>query len=290
MVRGDTLMMTVLISIPFYLATACYVAAAAMSILFARGAPEELLTRAKRTAAAGNVLLVCVLASRWWYWGLLPLTGITDSLNLFLIFCTGIVLILQRNETMKPLLVFYLPALAILSLISASVAHQHLGESPKDLNSLFLTVHVGLVFFAFSLFFVASLTSMSYMFKARNLKSRTTTGLFQKLPSLEQLDRTLYVLIAVGYPTFVVTFILGFIWAWYDRELLGPRWFVSPKILNSFAIAVLYAVSFYTRRFRILRGPKWAYLVFYGFTGVFATYLILNLLDLAKGSFWGAPS
>lgn len=282
--------MAIVTSISFYLATAAYLAAAGLSLMFARGADDAVLNRAKRTAAAGNVLLAVVFVVRWSQWGLLPMTGFTDSLNLFVIFCTGIVLTVQRNPTMKPLLVYYLPALALLSLVSASVAHQHLGESPKALNSAFLSFHVGLVFFAFALFFVASLTSMGYMVKARHLKQRDMSRFQRLLPSLEQLDRTLYGLISVGYPVFVVTLALGFVWAWADRELLGPTWFLSPKIIISFVIVGLYALSFHTRRFGLLRGPKLAYLVFFGFMGVLIAYLALNWLEVAKVTFWGPTS
>lgn len=282
--------MSVLIAIPFYVAIAAYIAAAGLALVYLRSAREAVLNRAKRTAAIGNVLLAVVFVVRWAQWDLLPMTGITDSLNLFLIICTGIVLTVQRDQAMKPLLVYYLPALALLALVSAFVAHQNLGESPKALNSAFLTFHVGLVFLAFSLFFVASLTSMGYMFKARHLKTHAITGWASQLPSLELLDRTLYRLISVGYPVFVVTLVVGFIWAYFDRELLGPMWFVSPKIVISFVIALLYAVSFHTRRFGLLRGPKLAYLVFFGFTGVLIAYLALNLLEVGKINFWGAAS
>jgi ABC-type uncharacterized transport system permease subunit len=231
-----------------------------------------------------------VFLLRWAQWGLLPLTGVTDSMMLFVVLCTGIVLTVQRDDSMKPLLVFYLPALALLDIVSATVAHRYLDESPKDLNNLFLTVHVGLVFLAFALFFVASLTSMGYMFKARHLKRRDTTGLFQRLPSLEQLDRTLFRLISIGYPVFVLTLILGFVWAYVDRELLGPTWFVSPKIVLSFVVVTLYAVSFHTRRFGWLRGPKLAYLNFFGFSAVLIAYFLLNVLEVAKANFWGAAS
>ncbi len=282
--------MPILVAIPFYVATAAYIAAACLALLYLREPDSVVLDRAKRTAAVGNVLLALVFGMRWAQWGLLPLTGFTDSLNLFLILCTGIVLTVQRENAMKPLLVYYLPALSLLAILSACVAHKHLGESPKALNSAFLTFHVGLVFFAFALFFVASLTSMGYMSKASHLKRHNISGFYRQLPSLEQLDRTLYRLISVGYPMFVVTLILGFVWAYFDRELLGPAWFVSPKILISLVIVVLYAVSFHTRRFGLLRGPKLAYLVFFGFTGILIAYLGLNLFDAAKGSFWGPGS
>lgn len=274
-------------AIPFYAATVCYVAAGGLALAYVRRRDERELFFAKRLAAAGNLGLLAVFLYRWWSFRLVPFTGMVDSLNLFLVLCTGIILMLQRDEKMKPLLVFYLPALAAIALVNGAIAHRYLGESPMALNGLLLTIHVGLVFLAFALFYVASLTSLGYIVKARRLKSRMTTGFAApRLPSLERLDKTLFRLIGVGYPAFLVTAIFGLLWAWAERDLLGAYWFVSPKILLSLGMVALYAVSFHVRRFGSLRGPKLAYLIFFGFTFLLVTYLALGVLQLGKSTFW----
>lgn len=274
-------------AIPFYLATACYVTAAGLSLSYVWGANERVLFFAKRLAAVGNVGLLGVFLYRWWSFRLVPFTGMSDSLNLFLVLCTGIILMLQRNEKMKPLLVYYLPALAAIALVNAAIAPRYLGESPKELNGLLLTIHVGLVFLSFALFFVASLTSLGYVLKARRLKNHVSTGFVAtRFPSLERLDATLYRLISVGYPSFVATAVLGLIWAWLQRDHLGAYWFASSKILLSFGMVALYAVSFHVRRLGLLRGPKLAYLIFFGFTFLLVTYLALGVMQLEGYSFW----
>ena len=155
-------------AIPFYIATLCYVLAGVLSLAYVRGADERVLTHAKRLAAAGNVGILAVFLYRWWSFQLITFSGLGDSLNLFLVLCTGIILMLQRNEKLKPLLAYYLPALAVIALVNGVVSPRHLSEPPKELNELLTTIHVGLVFLAFALFFVASLTSLSYVVKARH--------------------------------------------------------------------------------------------------------------------------
>ncbi|MDK1021624.1 MAG: cytochrome c biogenesis protein CcsA [Candidatus Hydrogenedentes bacterium] len=278
-------------AIPFYLAMACYVVAAGLSLAYVRGSDERVLFFAKHLAAAANVGILLVFLYRWWSFRLVPLTGMVDSLNLFLVLSTGIILMIQRNEKMKPLLAFYLPALAIIAIVNAAVAPRYLGEPPTALKGLPLTIHVGLVFLAFALFFVASMTSLGYVIKARGLKSRVTTGFAAtRLPSLERLDNTLYRLIGVGYPAFLVTAALGLLWAWAERDLLGTYWFVAPKILLSLGMVALYAVSFHMRRFGLLRGPKLAYLVFFGFTFLLVTYLVLGVLKIEGYTFLEATT
>ena len=273
-------------AIPFYLATACYIAAAALALAYLQSSVERTLFFAKRLAAVGNIGLLIVFAYRWQEFRLVPLTGTGDSLNLFLVLCTGVMLLVQRDARMRPLLVYYLPALAVLAAVNGAVAPKHLGEAPVALNGLLLTVHVGLVFLSFALFLVASLTSLGYVVKARRLKSHTTTGFVAtKLPSLELLDRHLYRLIGAGYPAFVVTAVFGLLWAWAERDMLGTYWFVSPKILLSLGMVALYAFSFHVRRFGFLRGPKLAYVVFFGVMFLLVTYLAMGVLQLEGYTF-----
>jgi ABC-type transport system involved in cytochrome c biogenesis permease subunit len=277
-------------AIPFYLAVGSYLLAAGLALRFVRTPDESALVLAKRAAALGNTLLLAVFIYRWWKFAAVPFTGLGDSLSLFLVLCTGIMLLVQRRPGMRPLLVYYLPAVALIAVIAGLVAPKYLDAAPKELNGVLLTMHVGLVFLSFALFFVASLTSVAYAFKAHQLKRRATTGLSARLPALELLDQTLYRLIAAGYPSFIVTAVLGLGWAWGQRDLLGDYWFVSPKILLSYAMVALYAVSFHARQFGALRGPKLAYLVFVGFTFLLAVYLVTGIFHVGGASFWGAES
>lgn len=277
-------------AIAFYLAVAAYVAAAGTALRYVRTPDESALIVAKRAAAAGNVLLLAVFIYRWWQFQAIPFTGLGDSLNLFIVLCTGIMLLVQRRAGMRPLLVYYLPAVAVIAAIAALVAPRYLNQPPKELNGLLLTAHVGLVFLSFALFFVASLTSIAYVFKASRLKHRATTGLSARLPALEQLDQTLFRLIAAGYPSFIATALLGLGWAWGQRDLLGEYWFISDKILLSYGMVALYAVSFHARQFGSLRGPKLAYLVFVGFSFLLAVYLVTSIFQVGGAAFWGAES
>lgn len=274
----------------FYGTMACYIAAAVVSAIYWRSGDPRILRPAQSLVWAANACLVIVFIARWKQWGLVPMTGLADSLNVFLFLSTSIMLAVQLREACQSLLAFYLPPVAIIALINALFGYQYLQEAPRTLNGILLAVHVGLVFLALALFLVASMTSVAYAFQAQNLKRNRTTGLFQKLPSLEQLDKTLYGMISVGYPVFVVTVVVGLVWAWFDRELLGDTWWLSPKIFLAMFMALVFAASFHSRQIGWLRGPKLAYLVFVGFTFLMATYLILELMKLGDYNFWGAAA
>lgn len=274
--------------IVFYLATACYAGAAVCVGLYLAGAPSRVLTLAHRLAAGAAACLVVTFLLRWSAWRLLPLTTIADSLNLLALLSTILMLWVVRKDSAPTLACFYVPPLAAICLINATVAHDQLHLAPRELSGIPLTIHVGLAFLAFALFFLASMTSVAYIFQAHHLKNHHTTGLFQRLPSLEQLDRTLSRLIGYGYPFFVVTLILGLLWAWVDRDLLGTLWWLAPKVLLSWVMVGFYAATFHARRSGRLRGPKLAYVVFFGFSLLLITYLVLALTNLNTYNFWEA--
>lgn len=269
-----------------YLAVACYAASAVLALSYVSGATAVRLARANVLAAAGMGGLVLVFLLRLGHWRLLPMSTPVDTLNLLVVFSTAFVFLLFRQPERHSLACFYWPLLALVMLVSGYLAAHGLAQAPKDLATVLLAVHVGLAYIGFALFLVASVASLAYIFQAQHLKRKRTQGLFQKLPSLQQLDQTLYTLVAYGYPTFAVTLGVGLLWAYADSSDLGETWWWSPKVFLAAAMAALYSASFHARRRNLLRGPKLAYLMCIGFAVIFTLYVLLDVLGLSGINFW----
>ncbi len=276
--------------IAFYTATALYVMAAVMATRYLWGADNRALLFANRMLAIGAGCLVVTFALRWGIWRRVPLTTVADSLNLLVLQVTVIMLFIVRKDSLRALLCFHVPPLAAICLINATLAHGKLHTPPRELRGFPLTAHVSLAFLAYALFLLASMTSMAYIFQAQRLKRCRTTGLFQRLPSLEQLDHTLCGLVRYGYMFFVITLVLGTVWAWVDQDLLATRWWLSPKVLLSVVMVFFYGLAFHGRQSGRLRGPKLAYLIFLGFFSLLIIYLVLALMGLNSYNFWGTAA
>jgi len=274
------------IDIFFYAGTAFYLTAAMLVLAHLRGGNSRLLRSADRMLLAGALCLSAVLVFRWVAWRLLPLTNMTDALNLFAVLATVVMLVTARRHGVPALLCFYVPPLAALCLLNAMLDHGNLHVAPRALRGMPLMLHVGSAFWAYALFFLAGMTSAAYLFQARRLKRHRTGGLFQRLPSLDQLDGALCRLIAQGYVLFGLSLILGAVWVWADRDLLGPRWWLSPKIGVACVVVAFYGVTFHMRRLGRLRGPKLAYLVLFGFASVMLLYIVLTIAHLRTYNFW----
>lgn len=278
------------LDITFFAGFALFALAGALAYLYVRRESPPMLTAVYRVLSVGAAALLIVFFLRWLMFGLIPLTTPVDALNLLILLSTFIVLAVARQGSVRTLLCFYAPALLLVYGCNAVAGYGQLHSEPKELNGLFLAIHVGLAFLAYALFFVASLTSMAYIIQSRNLKRLRTTGIASKLPALEHLDGTLYRLIQYGYPFFVITLVLGLIGTVQFSEELNPTWWFSPKILRavfSALMVILYAAAFHTRRIGWLRGQKLAYLVLIGSSIILGMYMLVGLAGVEGYRFWG---
>lgn len=280
-------MMIPMVYAAFYLGVALHLGAAVLALGYGMTPRDQRLLYWSRRLLLGALLAhIAVSGLRLATWGVAPIASVADSLNLFIILVSLTSFVLSCCDRRLSLLVFYAPACALLSLVAVLVTLNSLGVAPRSLPVLLTAVHVGLAFLAYALFFVASLTGAAYAYVARSLKRLSTVGLAQKLPSLENLDRTLYMLISFGYPVFVITLVLGVAWAWYDAGTLTANWWWSPKIIWSAVMVLFYAVSFHARSLGLLRGPKLAHLICVGFALLLGIYLVLELFHLLNYNFY----
>ncbi len=277
--------MLYVIFILFYAGVGAFCYGAAQALLFGRGRRGALVLGA-RAAYLGAFLFGLTLALRLVHFQRLPFTSVADTLMLLLIAASSAMAFVLRHEERRGLVLFYLPPLAALALMGGWFGIQDLPESPRELTTVLLVIHVGLAFLAYALSLVVCLTGMAYIFQVQQLKQRQTRGLFQRLPSLEQLDHALHGLISAGYLAFAISLGAGFFWAWFSSELLAPYWWVAPKILISVGMIGLYAASYHARALGWLRGPKLAYLMVGGFGSLLSVYLVLELLHMTNYNFF----
>jgi len=280
--------LAILTYIVFFLGLAALLAGALAALGYLRESFERwTLKLAWRVTLLGALLILLTFLLRIAQVGHLPFANAADALNLFVFFASATALVVARREALGPLLVFYLPPVACVALVAAyKVLSVWAGPPPKNLADVPLLLHVGMVFLAYALFFIASLTSAAYVYQSRQLKRRQTTGLFRRLPSLERLDATLFGLVRLGYPIFIFTMLLGLVWAFRESQLLTPAWWLSPKVFLSFLVMGVYAVSFHGRALGVLRGPKLAHFVCIGFGSLLLLSLLLRVLRLSSWHFY----
>jgi len=278
----------------FYAAIMSLTVSGAFALSFLRVQREDRIRLANRFMIAGSVLLVAVFVFRGLQWGAVPLVNPVESLNLFLLFSAAVAGVVLRGDRMRPLQSYYAPTLAVIALLTAVIVTREVVtgafmSEPRNMNELLLTIHVGLACLAYALFFIASLTSVAYFVQVWRLKRHQQSGMFHKMPPLESLDHSLHRMVLAGYPLFLITVVLGAIWATSGTtEDLSETWWASPKFVHSVVTALFFAAAVHGRQLGFLRGRKFAYFLFYGFALVMLSFVGLRLLNLRMVGFWEA--
>lgn len=130
--------------------------------------------------------------------------------------------------------------------------------------------HVLLSAAGFSLLALASLAGVAYLAKERALKHHSSS--LPGLPSLESLDRTEHITLAVGFPLLTLGVITGFVWG-IDRSL-NP-W--TPHTLWLLLAWTVYLLPVGLRVLRRQHGERPARTVVLGFVVLAFSYVGVRL-------------
>ena len=281
--------MTALANLAFGLGTLLYLAAALVVVIHAAGGTRRLLDLGSGMVIAGALAYVATQSAHWAAWRMFPLTSLTDGLITFVVFSTLITIPFLYRHGIATLLCFFVPTVSVLALIASGTALFDSAQTPtpSDLMTLPLALHAGCAFLAYSVFLLAAMMGVAYLFQASRLKRQAPSRLFLRLPSLEELDRALHRLLGLGTAVFLLAMAMGILWVMLDRELLGPRWWMSPKVLLAWAAEVFFVALYALRSYSGLRGPKLAGLVVGGFASILVLYIVLSAAQLRTYQFWG---
>ncbi|MEQ8762927.1 MAG: cytochrome c biogenesis protein CcsA [Planctomycetota bacterium] len=161
----------------------------------------------------------------------------------------------------------------ILSLVAVGYAGSFLWESgqayPEEpsggWSGLVLAVHVTTALIGHAFFILAFAIGVLYIFQIRQLKSHRPSGLFFRLPALEDLDRLNLRAVVVGLPLMTFSMVLGIYYAAGVRGMPASEWIWHPSVVSSALVWIFYAALLGARLSARVRGRKIAVLTILGF-------------------------
>jgi HemX protein len=212
--------------------------------------------------------------------GVPPMAGRTGAISTFVWMLAVSYLSIEVSTDERGIGIFVTPLLVALQ---ALVAH---GEMPTDVPRYFATpfvaVHVGALLFAYASFALACVIGITYVLLFRELKRRTPGVFFQRLPSLQVLDRMNMRAVSIGWLLLTIGLVGGALWL---REVsvemandprLPHMTLADPKILMAVVTWIVYGVLLASRRWAGLTARRAAWLSAVGFAIV-----LLNFLPVA---------
>ncbi|HEV7473909.1 MAG TPA: cytochrome c biogenesis protein CcsA [Pyrinomonadaceae bacterium] len=256
---------------------AAYVISAIHAVLAFLNKRRSLQRVSEWAMAAGFALHTAALIADWAIYGHYPLFYLRETLSFLawtLIASYGLVLYRYRA---RPLGTVTLPLVSVLIFVAVVTrsATPDLSEASTLSASWLFPVHTTLLFFAYAAFFVVFLASVMYLLQERELKLKTFSAFFHRLPSLTTVNEIATSSAAIGLTLLTVGMATGMVWS-SSRD--GRLWHNDPKEIFAALTWLLYLALILYRSTSSWRGRKAAWMGVAGFALVLLTFLGARLM------------
>lgn len=230
--------------------------------------------------AAGFALHTAALVIDWVQDGRYPLFGLRETLSfLAWTLVVAYLLTLTRYRSAISLGSFTLPLVSILTFV-AMVARGRSGQATNEITrsggaSWIFPLHTTLLLFAYAAFFVVFAASVMYLVQERELRNKTFSAFFHRLPSLMTVNDIATHAAAIGFTLLTLGVLTGMLWS---SERDGLLWHNDPKEIFAGITWLLYLILILYRSTASWRGRRAAWLGVIGFALVLCTFFGARLL------------
>ena len=259
-----------------YVALAAYVVAAIHSILAFVNKRRAIERLSLIALACGFAAHTAATAVDWVEDGHYPLMHLHETIS-FLAWTLVIVYALAvYRYRAQALGVFTLPLVVLLVFVSNLVRGGSVLVSGKVTGgeaAWLFPIHTTLLIFAYASFSVAFAASVMYLLQERELKLKTFSAIFHRLPPLSIVDDIGTTAASIGFTLLSLGIITGMVWS---SARSGRLWHNDPIEIAAVLTWVLYLTLIHYRD--QWRGRKAAWLGVAGFGLVVCTFLGALLL------------
>ena len=184
----------------------------------------------------------------------------------------GVVLYRYRAQAIG---VFMMPLISVLSC-AALIIQTGPHDAPAAFSATWLfPVHTTLLIFAYAAFFVVFIASVMYLLQERELKLKTFSAIFYRLPSLATVNELATSAAALGLTLLTLGIASGMLWS-STRD--GRVWHNDPKEIFAVLTWLLYLFLIIYRSTAGWRGRRAAWIGVAGFGLVLCTFFGARLL------------
>jgi ABC-type transport system involved in cytochrome c biogenesis permease subunit len=255
---------------------AAYVVSAIHAVLAFINKRRALQRVSEWSMAVGFGLHTAALIADWAIDGHYPLFYLRETLSFLawtLVASYGLVLYRYRA---RPLGSFTLPLVSILIFVAIITRSSPDSTEASTLSATWLfPVHTTLLLFAYAAFFVVFLASIMYLLQERELRLKTFSAIFHRLPSLTTVNEIATSSAAIGLTLLTVGIATGMVWA-SSRD--GRLWHNDPKEIFAALTWLLYFLLILYRSTASWRGRMAAWMGVAGFALVLCTLFGARLM------------
>ncbi len=200
-----------------------------------------------------------------------PWSNLFEALTFWSFIAGSVYLIIERKYGFKLIGALVVPLIFFTSAFAIFKANYEIQPLMPALRSYWLYIHVVTAFIGYAGFTVAFGGAVAYLTKEHFQDNRLVQRF---LPSKEVLDEITYKSIAIVFPIWTASIILGAAWA---NEAWGGYWSWDPKEVWSLIVWLFFGAYLHARQLMGWKGKRVAWMVVFGFITVLICFFAINL-------------
>jgi ABC-type uncharacterized transport system permease subunit len=252
---------------------AAYVVAAIHAILAFVNKRRTLERITLGSLAFGFVLHTVWLITDWTTEGRYPLFGIRETLSFLawtLVATYGFVVYRYRTQALGSFMLPLVTILTFMASVSRDTSATAAGTVTDTHAGWLFPVHTTLLVFAYAAFFLVFIASIMYLLQERELKHKTFSAIFHRLPSLTTINDIATTAVGIGWTLLTLGILTGMVWS---SSRNGSLWHNDPKEIFAGLTWLLYLLLILYRASSAWRGRRAAWMGVAGFGLVLCTFL-----------------
>jgi ABC-type uncharacterized transport system permease subunit len=204
----------------------------------------------------GAVLHGVSVVERTRLFGHLPVENFFNTASLCALVLAATFLFLNWRYKFESLGVFLFPLVFVLALFG-SMSEPVESWTNTRVRDAWLVAHIVLVLMAYAALVMTAVASIFYLIQERNLKLKSTSKLFERLPPLVTLDGVITQAMGLGFLLITLGTVIGLIWAFIQS---GTRWVSEGRVVIALITWALCLIMVFLRTSAGWRGRKAALL------------------------------
>ncbi len=216
------------------------------------------------------------LAARWQSVGYLPLQGAFEFFFLMAWALAIVYLIVERFTSLQMMGMVIMPFIVVLMGISWN-RYESVARLDQSVKNSWIVMHVSVVFLSYAAFSLAAVAAVFYLAQERQLKTKNTSLIFRRLPSLQTLDNLEMRTIIIAQVLMTMTIITGIIRAVKDI----PLWYIDSIVVSTTISWIIYDVVLAARYVWDWQGKRVAYMSLLGFGLIVFIALVIKYYPTA---------
>lgn len=203
----------------------------------------------------------------------LPVGDVYQVLTTFSWLSVLVYFILEKRLQELTMGVFFIPVVLILHGISSVLIDV---DKPlaEVLTNILFEVHVAIMISAYAAFAISFITSVMYILLSREMQSKKLGIFFERLPSLELIDRLSNQAVNIGLLVVTIGILMGL---YLGLDVWEGSWAWDPKLLAVAVSWFIYIIHYLTRKTIGWQGRRAAVVSVIGFNWLLFSFIIVNL-------------